>query len=402
MDFVPPLRFQRSGANDQHAADAGLAGENLGDADALDRLAQAHVVGQNRAANASGKGDSFELIRQQLDLQKLLAERMPGRVLANLRHPIRHVQLEKPPLDQLLGVGINRNAVAQSFQSLHAIDQPPHVVDRPVGQRTDRFDKFGIRPVGQLQPERKFLAVKHVDERLAVAIRLFPRRSGKTSLHAMQHVQNVLARAERVRAEVGTRAERIAALFASQRHSIGLARKRAGDRVVGPRLFGIRRPQPELFSPRPILAIAQSLFEQLLLAQGFDRPPLVGRSGQPQRRLLFQHQRNRRADVLANRLASRAIEPQPILGLGHRGDGHHGIFSSHRPRPATSTETGRRENTRRGRCRCRRRLAPWRINRWPSGPKSLARLNIGESGKPVFEGEFLAFLGLHDGRLLRQ
>ena len=89
MDFVPPLRFQRSGANNQHATDAGFTGENLGDTDALDRLAQAHVVGQNRAANASSKGDPFELIQQRLDLKESLAKRMLDRVCANLRHPLR-------------------------------------------------------------------------------------------------------------------------------------------------------------------------------------------------------------------------------------------------------------------------------------------------------------------------
>ena len=36
------------------------------------------------------------------------------------------------------------------------------------------------------------------------------------------------------------------------------------------------------------------------------------------------------------------------------------------------------------------------------GAQELGCLNIGESGKPVFEGKFLTFLGLHDGRLLRQ
>ena len=132
---------------------------------------------------------------------------MPGRILANLGHPVRHVPLEQPPLDQLLGVGINRNAVAQSIQSRQAIDQPPHVVDRAVGQRTDCFDKFRVGPVGQLQVERNFLAVKHVDERLAVAIGFLPRRGGKTSLYPLQNVQNVLAGAERVGAEVGTRAD---------------------------------------------------------------------------------------------------------------------------------------------------------------------------------------------------
>ncbi len=185
VDFAPPLRFQRGGADHQHAADAGLAGEDLGHAHALDRLAQAHVVGQDRAAHARGKGDPFELIGQQLDLQQLLAQRVPGRVFLDLGHPVGHVLLEQPPLDQLLGVGVDRDVAAQPLQPRQAIDQPPHVLDRPVGQRADRLDQLGIGPVGQLQVERQLLAVEHVDEGLAVAIGLLPRRGRKTPPHAV-------------------------------------------------------------------------------------------------------------------------------------------------------------------------------------------------------------------------
>ena len=406
VDLVAPLRFHRGGADHQHAADAGLAGQDLGRAHALDRLAQAHVVGQDRAADPRGKGDPFELIGEQLDLQQLLAQRVPRRVLPDLGHPVRHVPLEEPPLDQLLGVGVDRDGPAQAIHPLHAIHQPPHVLDRPVGQRAGRLDQLGIGVVGQLQVERDFLAVERVDEGLAVAVGLSPRRGGKTPPHAMQHVQDVLARAQRVRAEVGTRAVRIAPLFAPQRHAIALARGGAGDRVVGPRLPRIGRVEAELLGSRPFLAVAKGLIEQLLLVERFQRPPLVGRRGQAQRRLLLQHQRHGRADVLAERLAGGAVEAQPVPGLGHRGDGHDGRFSpGARPaqlqpeQVAAEIDVAVQVDLIVGR--------PLADQPRPVGPQQLGGLNVAQPGKPVFEGESLALLGLrsaclglHDGRLL--
>ena len=77
---------------------------SLGHAHALDRLAQAHVVGQDRPAGPDGEGDAVQLIRQQLDLQQFLAERMAGGVLADLGHQVADAVLEQPLLDELLGV----------------------------------------------------------------------------------------------------------------------------------------------------------------------------------------------------------------------------------------------------------------------------------------------------------
>ena len=62
-NLAPPLRLERGGADHQHLADAGLAGENFGGAYALDRLAQAHVVGQDCPAGSRGEGNPFELVR---------------------------------------------------------------------------------------------------------------------------------------------------------------------------------------------------------------------------------------------------------------------------------------------------------------------------------------------------
>ena len=138
---------------------------------------------------------------------------MSRRILADVVHAVRHVPLEESSLDQFFGVGIYRDPVAQLLQPLDAIDQSSHVVDRPVGERTDRLDKLGFRAIGQLQAKRDLLAVEHVDECLAVAIGLRSCRDRKSPFHAMQHVQNMLARAEGVRAKIGTGTERIAPFF---------------------------------------------------------------------------------------------------------------------------------------------------------------------------------------------
>ena len=53
-----------------------------------------------------------------------------------------------------------------------AVDQLPHVVDRPVGQRPGRLDQRRVGPIGQPQVQGHLLAVEHVDEALLVARRL--------------------------------------------------------------------------------------------------------------------------------------------------------------------------------------------------------------------------------------
>ena len=64
-------------------ADFGLARQQLGDADSLDRLAQTHVVGQNGPAGADCESDAVELIRQERDLDESLQQRMLRGVLAD-------------------------------------------------------------------------------------------------------------------------------------------------------------------------------------------------------------------------------------------------------------------------------------------------------------------------------
>ena len=69
--------------------------------------------------------------------------------------------------------------MAQSFQSLHAINQPPRASTGQSASEPTALTGSASGRSGNCRPERKFLAVKHVDERLAVAIRFFRDAAGK-------------------------------------------------------------------------------------------------------------------------------------------------------------------------------------------------------------------------------
>ena len=132
VDFVAPLRFERRRADDQHLPDVGLAGQELRDADALDGLAQAHVVGQHRPAGAGGEGDAVELIGQERNLEQGRPQRMLGRVAANGGRLFAQPLLEEPLLDELLGIGIDRHVLAELLQLRQPLEQIVQVLDGPV------------------------------------------------------------------------------------------------------------------------------------------------------------------------------------------------------------------------------------------------------------------------------
>ena len=321
-NLVSPLRFHRSGADDQHLADLGLAGENLGHAHALDRLAQAHVVGQHRPARLDGEGDPVELIGEEFRLQQRLAQRMAGRVLANLVHQAGDPVLEQPPLDQFLGVGIDGNFEALLLEPPNAADQGPRVVDRPVGERAGNFLHFRMGLVGQPQMERQVFAVEQVHADVLLAVGPGPLRGREPLADAVQRVHDVFAGAQRVRAEVGATAIRLASLFPPQGDPVRLAGGGAGQQVVGPGPVGVARLEAEFLFIRPLLPLGQGLLDQLLLAQAFDRHAVRRRLRQAEDGLLLEDQRDGAPHVLAHPLAGRAIEVQPILGLGHQRNRH--------------------------------------------------------------------------------
>ena len=90
--------------------------KQLGDADALDRLAQSHVVGQHGPAGADGKGDAVQLVGQQLCFEQLLAQRMPRGVAADFIDQRLNAALKQSLLDELFRVGIDGHLLAQPLQ----------------------------------------------------------------------------------------------------------------------------------------------------------------------------------------------------------------------------------------------------------------------------------------------
>ena len=97
----------------------------------------------------------------------------------------------------------------------------------------------------------RLLAVEHVDETFPIDDGPSP-EIGKPPPHALQGVHDVLARAQRVGAEVGTRAVGLTPFDAPQRHAVGLARRGAGDDVVRPRGLGIAGLQAKFLRSRPL------------------------------------------------------------------------------------------------------------------------------------------------------
>src|SRR5262249_33998112 len=96
--------LERSGANDEHALDAEMAGRDLRGGDGLHGLAQAHLVAEQAAAGAGREQGALRLIIVERHLEQLLElagadPTRKGRVenllaavaIAHLRHETEHV-----------------------------------------------------------------------------------------------------------------------------------------------------------------------------------------------------------------------------------------------------------------------------------------------------------------------
>ena len=132
-------------------------------------------------------------------------------------------------------------------------------------------------------------------------------------------------------------------------------------------------------------------------------PAFVGRRSQTQGGFLLQDQRNRRADVFANRLAGRAVHPQPVLRLGHRGNGCYDVFASLADPPqlqaeqiAAKIDVAVDVDVVVGRAAADQLLS--------FRPQEFSGLHVRQPGEPILEGECFALLGLclagdglHDG-----
>ena len=110
---------------------------------------------------AGGEGDAVELIGQQRHFEQRLAQRMVGRIAADRGHRLAHAVLKEPLLDELFGVGIDDDLVAELLQLGQAFDQ--RRATSSIGRPCSGADDLGHRVVDflrHLQPAA-YVAVEY-------------------------------------------------------------------------------------------------------------------------------------------------------------------------------------------------------------------------------------------------
>ena len=140
----------------------------------------------------------------------------------------------------------------------------------------------------------------------------------KLAADLVEHVQDVLARPERVLAKVGTRTVRVSPLFGAERDAVGPPRLRAGDGVIGPWLRGVGRTSDHLLVAGSIRAVGDRTLDEIAR-------PLRGLGRwlrQPERNLILEDDRQRRAGVLARDRARRTRRSQPAWPLAVERERH--------------------------------------------------------------------------------
>ena len=134
-NLAAPLGFDRSGANDQNFADVRIASEQLRYSDALKGLPEPHVIRQDRPARAGSKGDTVQLVGQDLSLQQRSAQGMGRGISSDFVRCRSNALLEKPSLNVFLGIGIDRQRDALGFKTADPREQIRQVGDRSVTDR---------------------------------------------------------------------------------------------------------------------------------------------------------------------------------------------------------------------------------------------------------------------------
>src|SRR6202453_1934998 len=127
-------------------------------------------------------------------------------------------------------------------------------------------------------------------------------------------MKDMLAGAERVLTEIPARAVRLSRLPPSQSDPVRLARSRIGQCVVGPDLLTVERREPHFLGPGALCPLRERLRYQRLVAHAFSSGPRGRRSGQAQRELLFQNQREGGPGVLTRHFARVAAPFETMAG----------------------------------------------------------------------------------------
>ena len=318
FDLASPLRLDRRRAHDQHLLDLGLAREQLRDADRLDRLAEAHIVGEHRAAGADRERDAVELVRQELGAEQLAAQRVVRRIGADLLDACADPVAEHLALDVLLGIGVHGDGVAGALEARDAPHEIPHVRDGMTEHGGHDRSRVGGQLGGRADAQLDLFSVAQVDRDVAAHVRLRPHRGREPPADLVEDVQDVLAGAERVLAEIGTRTVRVSALLAAQRDPVGPPRFRAGHGVVGPRPRRLDGANGHLLGTRALGSLGERAGDQILRAvRGFGRW-----LRQTERDLVLQHHRERSADVIARTRACGASPAQPARAIVRKPERH--------------------------------------------------------------------------------
>ena len=259
--------LQRRWAHDQHALDAGRAGKNLDGGDGLDRLAQAHVVGHQRAAGLGGKQRPFALIRIERDLQQLGEGRRANPPRKRRRHALGQLLLVADLGDILQGVvvaaelmPVGRGGVQKLVKLSERLGlQTLLGVEVPAGELSERGRALRARPEHDFPP-RAILQIDLGVWRL-MAQRQLPLRARPAAQFA-EHVFDVFAGSQRIDGKVGARAEVLAQRRAADRHPIRPLRGRIGHLEVREQrliadVFHAKLLCPAELPPQPDLPLLQ-------------------------------------------------------------------------------------------------------------------------------------------------
>jgi hypothetical protein len=157
----------------------------------------------------------------------------------------------------------------------------------------------------------------HAD--VALPIGSITHRIGEPTTDFLERMEDVLAGAEGVLAEIRARAVRLTRSPSPQREAIGLAGRGVRDSVVGPDLLRAEGGESHFLGAGAFLALREGLCDQRLLAPVFDGRPFGRRVRQAQRELLFQDQGERRASVLARYVTRVAAPFEAVTCRGTEG-----------------------------------------------------------------------------------
>ena len=316
QDLAAPLGFDRRGADDEDLADARFPREQLGNADGLNGLAEPHVIGEDRAPGSRREGDAVQLVRQELDFQQRLAQRVGLRIAPDIGSRGGDALLQETRLDVLFGVGIDCHRVAVRLESPDAFEQVRKVGDGLAADRTHDSVSFLIESIRQKQPQLQHHTVGEVHGNVALAVRPAAHRVREASPNLLERMEDVLTGSKGVLAEIRARAVRITRLPSPESHAVGLAGGGVGDRVIRPDLVWGNGQQPHLLRTCALLALRKGLSHKRLLTQAFYRHAIGRRIGEAQRELLLEDQRECGTRVLAGHIAGAAAPFEAITGSG--------------------------------------------------------------------------------------